>query len=162
SFTDEYTAGLDYGLSRGASVRVNFIRKRDRQGRLLVNSALPFEAYTDVRTSIDPGPDNRLGTADDSTIRVYSLPTTNPNLGKLVGRRVNVTGAGNEMYSGIETTFNKRYSNRWTLLASYQADFQKVRGGLPQNPNELLYPTSAPFWDHTMKLVGTYDLPLRF
>ena len=45
-FVDEYTAGLDLGLSRVVTVQFNYVRKIDGNGFYSTNLALPYDAYT--------------------------------------------------------------------------------------------------------------------
>ena len=75
---DEYTAGLDLGLSRVLTVQFNYVRKIDGNGNKSINLALPYDAYTVTTTGVDPGRDNAAGTADDQTLTVYSVPRTYP------------------------------------------------------------------------------------
>ena len=62
---DEYTAGLDIGLSRALTIQFNYVRKTDGSGNKRINEALPFDAYTVATAFVDPGRDNVTGTADD-------------------------------------------------------------------------------------------------
>ena len=80
---DEYTGGVDFGLSRNLTLRLNVVRKLDWGGSKELDLAQPFEAYTDARTSIDPGRDNIAGTADDGTVTVWSVPRTYPTFGQV-------------------------------------------------------------------------------
>ena len=60
-YVDEYTAGLDLGLSRVLTVQFNYVHKKDGNGNQSINEALPYDAYTVATTGIDPGPDNIAG-----------------------------------------------------------------------------------------------------
>lgn len=162
SWLDEYTTGIDFGLSRDYVVRFNAVRKYEYGGSRIVDRATPYEAFTDVRSAVDPGRDNIVGTADDGIVRVWSVPTSNPN--RLLIKRHTVQVEGNEnasLYTAYETTFSKQYSNGWSFLASYQADFAKVGKPVPQNPNDLRYNNwKLPEWNYALKVSGQYDLPL--
>ena len=48
---------------------------------------MPYEARTDYRTGVDPGRDNVVGTADDGTIDVWSVPRTYPTFGRSTSSR---------------------------------------------------------------------------
>src|SRR4029453_6365996 len=87
-FVDEYRAGLDLGLSRVMTLQFNYVRKIDGNGNQTLNLALPYEAYTATATGVDPGPDNRTGTADDQVLTVYSGPRTRPPVGESMERGV--------------------------------------------------------------------------
>ena len=80
---DEYTVGFDLGLSRDLTIRTNVVRKLDWGGSKEIDLALPYDAYSDYRTSVDPGRDNVAGTADDGVVEVWSVPRTHPNFGQL-------------------------------------------------------------------------------
>jgi hypothetical protein len=132
---DEYTRGVDLGLSRDTTVRFTVVRKLDWGGRKELDLAMPYEAYTDVRTAVDPGRDNAAGTADDGVVPVWSVPRSYPTFEQVVRFTTNTDpGEGQDKYWGFETTMSKRYSNGWALLGS--VDRRDVRNIKPRNPNE--------------------------
>ncbi|MGQ0736382.1 MAG: carboxypeptidase regulatory-like domain-containing protein [Acidobacteriota bacterium] len=177
-FVDEWTAGLDVGLSRTLTIQFNYVRKFDGEGNKRLNLALPFEAYTGVATGIDPGPDNRTGTADDRTLTVYSVPRAFPTFGQVIERIVQTSDkeARND-YSAYGVTLNKQLSNGWSFLTSYNADYRDLKNISPRDPNEALYGpgdttnttagtttgnpyrTAVPEWTHSFRMSGTYALP---
>jgi hypothetical protein len=139
-----------------------------------INEALPYEAYTVSTTGIDPGPDNRAGTADDQRLTIWSVPRTYPGFGQNVERIVQATG--NNRYHAMGVTFNKQYSDNWSFLASFDADYRDLRDNAPRNPNEALYgpqsgnisgsntgtgnyQAAAPSWNYAMRFSGSYLLP---
>jgi len=170
SWLDEYTTGLEFGLSRDYVARFNVVRKYDHGGNRTVNLATPFEVFTDVRSGIDPGRDNVAGTADDGVVYVWSVPSSNPNRLITKTRRVQVTGNEDaDVYMAYEGTFNKQYSNGYSFLVGYEADFIKTTGPIAQNPNELFYHFSGntnltpyPEWQYAFKASGQKDLPMGF
>jgi hypothetical protein len=171
-FVDEYTAGLDLGLSRVLTLQFNYVRKIDGNASKSINLALPYEAYTVATTRTDPGPDNRAGTADDQPLVVYSVPNTYPTFGQNIERRVQAEG--NNRYHAFGLTLNKQYSNKYSFLASVDTDYRDLRDNAPRNPNEALYgPGGAtgnnygitnfqfarPSWNYAVRLSGSYLLP---
>ena len=65
--TDEFTVGTEMG--KGVYIlRLNVVHKRDKGGSKTLDLAMPYEAYTDVRSAVDPGRDNITGTADDGNL----------------------------------------------------------------------------------------------
>jgi hypothetical protein len=173
-FVDEYTAGLDLGLSRVVTLQFNYVRKIDGNGNQSINLALPYEAYTVVVDRVDPGPDNAGGTADDQTISLYSVPNTYPTFGQNIQRIVQAEG--NNRYHAFGVTLNKQYANRHSFLVSVDTDYRDLRDNAPRNPNEALYgPQSgnisgsnlgtgnyqrgAPSWNYAVRLSGSYLLP---
>ncbi len=171
-YMDEYTAGFDVGIGSDVTMRFNLVRKYDYRGNKELNLAQPYEAFTDMVTGVDPGRDNIAGTADDGVIQVWSVPRSYPTFGQIQSLFVNTEGdEGNDHYTAFEATLSKRYSNGWSLLASYTADRRVVRNINPRNPNEALYgiqsqPGQAGAWAlpevyQGVRLSGTYELPWK-
>jgi hypothetical protein len=168
-YVDEYTAGVDVGLNRTMTIQFNYVHKRDGNGNKTINLALPYEAYTVVTNGVDPGPDNRTGTADDRTIQVYSVPRTFPTFGQNIEHTVQAEG--NNRYHAFGVTFNKQYADNWSLLFSFDTDYRDLRDNAPRNPNEALhgpqnggtgtgsYQFARPSWNYAMRLSGNYQLP---
>jgi hypothetical protein len=174
-FVDEYTAGLDIGLNRTMTIQFNYVKKFDGQGNKRLNLALPFDAYTQSSTAIDPGRDNVTGTADDRSLVIYSVPRTYPTFGRTVERIVQMTGTESKnSYDAFGVTFNKQYAGNWSLLGAFDASHAKLREIEPRDPNEQLYGpgtfTNAaagnggyrhrlPEWSYVVRFSGTYQLP---
>ena len=133
---DEFTTGLDLGLSRVLTVQFNYVYKKDSNANQSINEALPYSAYTVATTGIDPGPDNRTGTADDKTLTVYSVPRTFPTFGQNIERIVQASGRNS--YHAFSTTLNKQLSNNFTFLVGFDADYRDLKDNEPRNPNEAL------------------------
>lgn len=161
-YMDEFTAGVDLGLSRDYRVRFSFVHKRDHGGSKTLDLAQPYEAYTDVRSAVDPGRDNIAGTADDGTIYAWSVPRTYPTFGQVNKLITNVAdGEGDARYWAYEGTFSKQYSNGWSFLLNGTVDLAKIETLLPINPNEELYNKQFPRYNYLVRASGTYELPWR-
>ncbi len=158
-YMDEYTLGVDFGLSRDFIIRLNAVRKHDYRGSYELNLALPFEAYTDYRTGVDPGRDNIVGTADDGVIDVWSVPRSWPTFGQVQSFFTNTGPEADDRYNAFEATASKSYSNGWSLLASYSIDRRNVRNPAPRDPNEARYNWELPETHQGVRLSGTYELP---
>jgi hypothetical protein len=158
-YMDEYTAGVDLGLSRDFTIRLNAVRKHDYRGAYELNTALPFEAYTDYRTGVDPGRDNVAGTADDGVIEVWSVPRSWPTFGHVQTYFTNTGPEANDRYTAFEMTASKSYSNGWSMLASYSIDRRDVRNPAPRDPNEARYNWEDPETHQGVRFSGTYELP---
>jgi hypothetical protein len=142
AYLDEYTAGLDVGLTRDYSMRFNVVRKFDFPGTRTVNQAQPFTAYTDLRTAPDPGPDGALGTSDDTGITMYawSIPASFPTRGQTDNLITNLRpGEGKSQFTAYEVRFNKQYSNCWAALASYTVEMGNNTDNDPLTPNAALF-----------------------
>lgn len=168
-YLDEYTGGVDLSLSSSSSVRFNVVRKRDYRGSKQLNLAQPFEAFTDRVTGVDPGRDNTVGTADDRTIEVWSVPRSYPGFGQVRSFFTNAApGEGDDRYTAFEATFNKSLSKRWSLLGSYSIDRRDAKNIDPRNPNEALYGVvlsgstgtwALPETHQGVRMSGTVNLP---
>ena len=173
-FVDEWTAGVDLGLSRTTTIQFNYVRKFDGNGNIRLNTALPYEAFTDVVTRVDPGRDNIAGTSDDRPLLVYSVPRTYPGFGQVAERITQLSDdEARNSYTADGLTFNKQQSDGWSFLASFNADYRDLKAANPRDPNEALYgsstltsttitPGSAAAqaqWNYSVRLSGTYSLP---
>ncbi len=179
-YVDEYTAGLDVGLSRVLTIQFNYVKKFDGQGNKRLNRALPYEAWTVTATATDPGRDNVTGTADDRALLIYSVPRSFPTFGRNIDWVVQQTGEeGKNKYDAYGVTLNKQHSNNWSFLASFDASYRSLKDIDPRNPNEALYgpgnfdsltpgsgsPTTnlyrhrLPEWHYTVRFSGSYQLP---
>ena len=158
--TDEYTVGAEFG-TRVYMMRLNVVRKIDKGGSKTLDLAMPYEAYTDMRSAIDPGVDNIEGTADDGVMYAWSVPRSYPGFGQVNRLITNLAeGEGGSKYTAYEATFSKHYANGWSFLASGTADVGRAINPYAATPNEALYNWSFPKWNYGVKINGTYQLPL--
>ena len=123
-FVDEYTAGLDLGLSRVMTVQFNYVHKNDGNGNKSINLALPYEAYTVSTQRRRSGPRQRRRARPTirrcSCIRCRApIPTFGQNIERIV------QAEGNNRYHAMGVTFNKQYANNYSFLVL-------VRHGLPR------------------------------
>jgi hypothetical protein len=170
-YVDEYTVGLDIGLSRTMTIQFNYVKKLDGRGNETLNVALPYDAYTLLTTGIDPGRDNITGTADDQVLPVYSVPRTYPTFGQVIERIIQTEkGEGRNKYDAYGVTFNKQLSNNYSFLVSFDADYRDLNDNDPRNPNEALYGPgagtgantfgrAADSWNYAFRMSGTYQMP---
>jgi hypothetical protein len=157
---DEFTAGVDLGLHRDYRIRFNAVYKRDHGGSKTLDLAQPYEAFTDVRSAVDPGRDNIAGTADDGVIHAWSVPRSYPTFGQVNRLITNVAdGEGGAEYTAYEATFSKQYSNRWSFLLNGAVDRAEIKTLIPTNPNAELYDRQFPRWNYLVRMSGTYELP---
>jgi hypothetical protein len=173
-YVDEYTAGVDVGLSRVMTLQFNYVRKNDGRGNETLNLALPYDAFTLSATGIDPGPDNVTGTADDRSLLIYSVPRTFPTFGRVIERVIQTEpNEGRNKYDAFGITFNKQFSNNWSFLMSLDVDRRDINDNDPRNPNEALYGPAlaasgtnantyargADSWNQAFRMSGTYQFP---
>jgi hypothetical protein len=173
-YVDEYTTGLDLGLSRVMTFQFNYVRKIDGNANQSINLALPYDAYTVVSNVVDIGSDNVSGTADDRTIPIYSVSRTHPGFGQNVEHIVQATSRNS--YHAFGFTLNKQLSNRYSFLVAYDIDYRDLDNNAPRNPNEELYGQqngnisgsnlgtgnyqfNRSSWNHAFRLSGIYQMP---
>ena len=124
------------------TTRFEFVRKQDYNENEAINAALPFGAYTDMVTGIDPGPDNVVGTADDGVVDVWSVPRANPNFGAVDTMYIN--GGRKNRYTAFEATVNKQLDRGWSMMASYSVDRHTWVNDARVDPNQAKYNWSLP------------------
>src|SRR6185436_7086555 len=146
------------GLMANYMFRFNAVRKMDYGGNKTLSQSQPYEAYTDLRYGTDPGADNVFGTSDDKTVFVYSVNPSWPGFGQVNDFTTNYDkNERNRLYTAYEWTLNKQYSNGWSALAGYTADYQKISNATPLTPNGKLYNNQFPYWSYALKMSATYD-----
>jgi carboxypeptidase family protein len=181
---DELSVNFERELMPNFGLRVTGIYTRTINVQGQLNRFRPFEAYNIPVTNRDPGPDGRLGTADDGGMVTYFEYSP-----ALQGARfeeftpvVWPDSAANQSFKTIEVATVKRLSNRWQMVASYSAtkkDWPIGAAGLARGtgfgtssptfsaagdnagyltPNALIN-TSDETWDWDAKIAGTYILP---
>lgn len=171
TFTREIAAWFERELIPDFGVRTGFIWRGQRQRYQRVNAALPPSAFTVPISIPDPGPDGRVGTADDR--RPISGFNVAPQFVEVRPNNVtmNIPGADSDFYTW-EITGTKRMSHRWTMLASFASTWirEESNGYFGQNvrqynlsftPNDLIN-TDGGRHRFTMwqaKLHGTWQAP---
>lgn len=164
-WTEEYTAGIDIGISRDYSFRFNTVRKVDYRNQNTISPNLPFEAYTAVTSGVDPGRDNVTGTSDDGTLNVWAVPRNHPFFADPIRHRVqSLPNEGNDLYHGHEFTFNKQYSAGWSVMVTAGTSLRKTRANNPTDPNQeaYSYANKKNVWNKQVKINGIYELPFGF
>jgi hypothetical protein len=170
SYTDEASFFVERAVLSDLGVRVGYVWKKDYNGWQQMNDGRPFSAYTTPVSIIDPGPDGNVATtADNGTLSLLNIDdTSRPN--RNVVR--NVDGYEGD-YNTIEVSANKRFSNRWSMTASFSQTWthefhntyfgnrfasvvqqSSLFGVYPNNPNEFL---EHDFTNWNAKFSGTID-----
>lgn len=170
-FVREFTAGFERELFRDASLSISYYYRKVARFIGLVNTAARYKMVT----IINPGYDGIVGTSDDmGTVDVYerlnpgedSYLITNPRKGQAESMVDDLKNTA----QGVEVIFNKRFSNRWQMNASYH--YTHVVGNADSivawsvDPNWTLvknaYGNIGYFYGHPhqFKLQGAVILPL--
>jgi outer membrane receptor protein involved in Fe transport len=111
-YMDQFTVGIERELFKDLSVGVNFIYRATKnfQDRVLMNGEFEQLTYVDEETGQSY---TIYSQTNDPSDNQYII--TNPKKGDygIVGFDPKTT------YKGLEFMINKKFSNNWTLLASY-------------------------------------------
>ncbi len=170
AYTDEASVFVERSVMADLGVRAGFVWKKDNNGWQQVNSLRPDSAYDVPVTVTDPGADGVVGTSDD---RPFSARNLNPALLGQSNQLVTNVDGYEGTYKTLELSANKRYSKRWSALASlsytWTNEFGNIYfnnrfatavsnfsffGSYPTNPNEK---TQNEFTNWNAKLSGTVD-----
>jgi hypothetical protein len=180
SRTDEFSTWIERQIGSSVGVRAGFVYKMDRDGYQQENPNRPKSAWTVPVTVTDPGPDGRTGTGDDRTgIPAFGLAPSAAAL-PIVTRVFNPEGYEAD-YKSIDLSLNKRFSSKWSMLASFINTWSSEFGtsyfstgsggnygasgslfgglagatGLPITPNGKTDKSEFSFWN--FKLSGTFE-----
>lgn len=170
SYTDEASLFVERGILQDFGVRGGFVWKKDYNGWQQLNDSRPASAYNVPITVADPGPDGSLATTgDNGTLHLFNLDNT----GRGTSNRVQNIPDYEGTYKTFELSANKRYSNRWSMNASFSYTWTNefgntyfgnrfsslvqqfsLFGSYPTNPNE---PVHNEFTNWNSKISGTLD-----
>jgi len=170
TYTRELAAWFERELVTNFGVRTGLVWRGERQRFQRVNTFHAFENFSVPIAIPDPGPDGRVATADDGpAIPGFNLAP------QFVGRtnnvQKNVPDSDSDFYTW-EITGTKRFSDRWSLLASYTLtwvnEFSNGYFGntvrqysLRVTPNDLINTQDGrhEFTTWQAKLHGTWVMP---
>jgi hypothetical protein len=156
--TTETTLGFEREVMRHLGVRVLYVFKNITDQYATTNVARPRSAYNIPLTRRDPGPDDRLNTADDGG-RVTIYDYDRAFFGAAFVRNELQNSDRDDHYQAIEFTLTKRTSGRWGAMASFWAIKNHawlVR--IPDDPNSDLNALNET-WEWAGNVSGSYSLP---
>ena len=178
--TDELSLTFERELMQDFALRVSGIYSRYHDTYRLLNLLRPYDAYSVPVTRPDPGPDGRVGTADDPGVAVtyYEFPTS--LRGRQFERFVRVNDSkADQTFKSIDLALFKRLSRSWQFLGSYSVtrrnvpviftnqtgpatdaniEFNSNVESGPLNPNAEIN-TLDREWERSAKLSGVYMFP---
>jgi len=171
TYTQEFATFLERELMPNFGVRAGYVWRGQRNQYGRYNIARPYSAFSVPVSVPDPGPDGRVGTADDgAALQAMDLAQNFRGLTP-VNRTINVD-EGDADFHTFEITGTKRMSNRWSLLAAYgwtkSLDQQSAIQGnavrdnaLPVTPNDKLNTDDGRqvFTRSNIKFSGTWNSP---
>ena len=130
-YTDEYAFSVDRELAANFKLSVAYTYRREKNQQSAYNPDNPYAST--LTTAIDPGVDGVAGTADDSTYGYYARLSA--------ANRTIITNDPKmlQTYKGVEITLNKRFSDRWQMLAGYTLSKNRIDDiSLDTSPNFLI------------------------
>jgi len=164
-YTDEYMLQFERQLTQTMAVRATGVERRYGNAQRIANDLRPYSVYTIPYTNQDPGPDGRVGTADDTGkfITYYDYPANLVGAAFARAKIVNDPKA-NEAFHTIEVSVTKRLSNNWQFMVSHSATKQDIP--LPANfpPFNSVDPNSDinaanNTWEWLSRASGSYLFP---
>jgi hypothetical protein len=170
SYTHEASFFVERAVVQDLGVRVGYVWKKDYNGWQQMNDGRPHSAYNVPVRITDPGPDGSLATtADNGVLNLFNLDNTSRAPNNVVRNIDGYEGT----YKTLELSANKRYSQRWSMNASFSyvwteefhntyfgnrfasiVSNQSLFGPSSTNPNE---PLLHDFTNWNAKFSGTID-----
>ncbi|MBI3491714.1 MAG: TonB-dependent receptor [Acidobacteria bacterium] len=139
TFSHQALAFIEHEAAPNLGVRTGFVWNGRRQLRGSLNINRPVDAYTVPIQVRDPGPDGRIGTADDGAlITAYNLAPGYLSL-PVVNRTINLGSGADTNYYTWEVSATRRQVGSWSLLASFVRTWAR-EGAIAANatPNLLI------------------------
>jgi len=125
--TDQFDLSLERQLIPNLAVRVTGIYSKDTDTYRIQNNLRPYGAYNVPITNPDPGPDGRVGTADDpgTFVTYYDYPAS------LAGQKFQQPmlindPASDASFASFEAAASRRLANRWQFMASFSTTKRHV------------------------------------
>jgi hypothetical protein len=156
----ELTGSIERELGGTVSLRGLYVYKRVVDNLTLVNAARPSSVWNQVFNRRDPGPDGKVGTADDGgLITFYDYDPA--YRGSNFVENMYVNGSRTDHYHNFEITLNKRQAGKWFAFTSFLAtkNYRWPKSAV-ETPNDLLFPLDET-WALAYRLAGGYELPYR-
>lgn len=158
---DQYSLSLEREVMKNFAVRVTGLYSRRFNVIMSENLLRGPEVYTIANTRPDPGPDGRVGTADDpgKTLTWWEYPDAYRPVAFQLNRLVGVPSA-REIFKTIEVAASKRLSSGWQLLGSYSATHSDIPVPAEANINPNTYILSANnTWEWLLRGSAAYVFP---
>jgi hypothetical protein len=110
-YMEQFTVGIERELFKDTSLSVTYINRSWKSQVGFVDRAAD---YTEVPYSVDGYGDYTLYDRTDATVNTFDYLITNYRQGDPW-----ILANPSRKYQGVEFLFNKRFSNRWQIMASY-------------------------------------------
>jgi hypothetical protein len=171
-FVREVTAWIERELPAKVAIRTGLVWRGERQHFIRQNASQPFDAFAVPVAISDPGPDGRIGNADDGPVfQGYSLQSDFE--GRSPDNIVRYVPNSDSQYWTWEITAGRRFTGRWSLTAGFAHTWnqdqasgyvgQAVRQNTyPLTPNDLINAGTDGRYEFRIwsaKVHGTYAGP---
>jgi hypothetical protein len=125
AYGDELSFHVEHELQENFSLRGSYVYKNQRNGWGEVDLGR-YDRYTIPFRFNDVGADNAAGTADDQVLDLLDRPA-GISSNRTLTNPANVEGMPDHSgdYQTIEVGVNKRFSDKWLLLTSYEYSWLK-------------------------------------
>ena len=160
------TAYIEREVATDVALRTGLVVNAKRNPYGTINVSRPLSAYSVPIAVVDPGPDGRLGSADDgATVTAYNM-TPESLAVPPVNLTTNLPDSNSDYYTW-EITATKRQSARWSLLASFTKTWNREAAlgtGNDFTPNALINVTGNQlrFTTWQAKAHSIIELPADF
>ncbi len=156
--TWETTASFEQELASNLGFRVMYINRTVDGSLETINARRPYSAFSVPISRRDPGPDGRLGNADDGgPITLYDYASAYRGADFVSQKRVNADHT--DRFNSMEFTLTKRASDRWMGQISYFAvKNHRWLNGVFQNPNDEFFPLDET-WSWAGNISASYRMP---
>ena len=168
--SDELSLSVERQLIPNLAVRLTGIYSRNSNSYRVQNNLRPYEVYNIPITNADPGPDGRVGTADDpgTFVTYYDFPAAYAGRAFQQPMLINDPKA-EQSFKSVEIAASKRMANRGQFMASYSATklhvpyVSNTGGGLAVDltsfdPNAEIN-TADNNWEWLARVSGAYMFP---
>ena len=165
-FMEQFTIGIERELFKDASLSVTYINRSWKKQIGPVDRAAD---YTEIPITVDGYGDYTIYERTPETVSTFNYLITNYTTASSPWILANPY----RKYSGLEIMFNKRFSNRWQILASYV--FSRTHGtidngtaddigygGSTFDPNFYINADGNATYDptHMIKILASYLVPV--
>jgi hypothetical protein len=166
---DEFSLALERQLGQTFAVRVTGVYSNTFNIYKIANNLRPASVYNIPITNPDPGPDAKLGTADDpgTFITYFDYPLQYKGLAFEQGTLINDPNA-HKKFKSIELALAQRLAHNFQFLVAYSGtrkDWSFPSGGSPStlaldNPNAD-YLAADNTYEWSIKGSGAYFFPRK-
>jgi hypothetical protein len=164
-YTHEVNVFVEREIAADFGIRVGYVYKTTDNDWQTYRPFRPIDAHTVPFTFADIGADGRAGTSDDAVLTFLGLPRAQLSQFPPTNVIQNVDTIGR--YKTIEVALNKRFSNRWSMVAGFGYTWTREHNtGYGENTVSPSYFPNSPndtslheFTGWGFKTHGTYDAP---